>query len=86
MLIYDDRTLILPSKKAAYSQCIDFLNHATWNLVQYKEIAHLNEVALKQLESAHQDYKAEVPEFYICYIEDSTFILCMHIDFGCFHV
>ncbi|XP_066332482.1 nuclear-pore anchor-like isoform X2 [Miscanthus floridulus] len=28
-------------------------------MVQYKEIAHLNEVALKQLESAHQDYKAE---------------------------
>ncbi|AQK56642.1 Nuclear-pore anchor, partial [Zea mays] len=28
-------------------------------MVQYKEIAHSNEVALKQLESAHQDYKAE---------------------------
>jgi hypothetical protein len=28
--------------------------------VQYKEIAHSNEAALKQLESAHQDYKAEV--------------------------
>ncbi|CAL5055819.1 unnamed protein product [Urochloa decumbens] len=28
-------------------------------MIQYKEIAHSNEVALKQLESAHQDYKAE---------------------------
>ncbi|XP_022683255.1 kinesin-like protein KIN-14N isoform X3 [Setaria italica] len=28
-------------------------------MVQYKEIADSNEVALKQLESAHQDYKAE---------------------------
>lgn len=28
-------------------------------MVQYKEIAHSNEVALKQLESAHQDYNAE---------------------------
>ncbi|TVU28462.1 hypothetical protein EJB05_19979 [Eragrostis curvula] len=28
-------------------------------MVQYKEIANSNEVALKQLESAHQDYKAE---------------------------
>ncbi|TKW41528.1 hypothetical protein SEVIR_1G322200v4 [Setaria viridis] len=28
-------------------------------MVQYKEIAHSNEVALKQLESAHQDYKEE---------------------------
>ncbi|KAF8729494.1 hypothetical protein HU200_017432 [Digitaria exilis] len=28
-------------------------------MVQYKEIAYSNEVALKQLESAHQDYKAE---------------------------
>ncbi|XP_062220247.1 nuclear-pore anchor-like [Phragmites australis] len=28
-------------------------------MVQYKEIAHSNEVALKQLESAHQNYKTE---------------------------
>ncbi|KAJ1280991.1 hypothetical protein BS78_04G274600 [Paspalum vaginatum] len=28
-------------------------------MVQYKEIAHSNEAALRQLESAHQDYKAE---------------------------
>ncbi|KAL6912153.1 hypothetical protein ACP4OV_000958 [Aristida adscensionis] len=28
-------------------------------MVQYKEIAHSNEVALKQLESAHMNYKAE---------------------------
>ncbi|OEL20957.1 Nuclear-pore anchor, partial [Dichanthelium oligosanthes] len=28
-------------------------------MIQYKEIAHSNEAALKQMESAHQDYKAE---------------------------
>ena len=42
-----------------YIYSLTYLSHK-YVPVQYKEIANSNEVALKQMESAYQDYKTEV--------------------------
>lgn len=45
--------------------------------MQYKSIAQVNEVALKQIEAAHEEYKTEVLYTQICYLPTVLFLKCL---------